>query len=261
MPPRYLCACTLAALLAFFSHQATADSVPVRYPQGSMHGFLVLKSLDGKIIATGDATQMVHGERISSRLLFHFRDGSIDDDQAEYTQRGVFRLERDHHIQRGPIFPKPIDISVDVPSGTVESREPGDGGKEKVTTKHMDLPPDLANGIWLTLIENIPASASETTMPYVAAFNGARLIQISIKPVDVATFSVGGSRRKAQHFRARVKLGGVTGVIAPLIGKQPHDLDFWLMEGNQAPGFVREEGQFFEGGPVWRIEQVSPVMR
>jgi hypothetical protein len=30
------------------------------------------------------------------------------------------------------------------------------------------------------------------------------------------------------------------------------------MQGRM-PAFIREEGQFYEGGPVWRVEQISPV--
>ncbi len=37
-----------------------ADPIPVRHPQGSAHGFLALKTLDGTRIATGDVTQVVH---------------------------------------------------------------------------------------------------------------------------------------------------------------------------------------------------------
>ena len=83
-----------------------ADPVPVRHPQGSSHGFLALKTLNGKSIAIGDATQIVQGDRVTSRVIFRFRDGSIDDDVTVFSQRGVFRLISDHHIQRGPSFRK-----------------------------------------------------------------------------------------------------------------------------------------------------------
>jgi hypothetical protein len=84
-----------------------ADVIPVRHPQGSAHGFLSLKTLDGIRIATGDVTPIVHGDRVTSRVVFRFRDGSIDDDITFSSQRGTFRLISDHHIQRGPSFPKP----------------------------------------------------------------------------------------------------------------------------------------------------------
>src|SRR4051812_24059644 len=52
-----------------------AEPIKVRHPQGSAHGFVVLKTLEGTRIATGDITQVVHGDRVTSRLVFRFRDG------------------------------------------------------------------------------------------------------------------------------------------------------------------------------------------
>jgi hypothetical protein len=31
--------------------------------------------------------------------------------------------------------------------------------------------------------------------------------------------------------------------------------------GGEAPAFVKQEGQFYEGGPVWRVELASPRHR
>jgi hypothetical protein len=66
-----------------------ADPVEVRHPQGSAHGFLALKTLQGTRLATGDMTQVVHGDRVTSRVVFHFRAGSVDDDTTIFTQRGA----------------------------------------------------------------------------------------------------------------------------------------------------------------------------
>jgi len=38
-------------------------------------------------------------------------------------------------------------------------------------------------------------------------------------------------RRPATDFTIHVESGGVTGVIATLIGKQPADYHFWIMAG------------------------------
>src|SRR3954447_22795138 len=89
-----------------------AEPIKVRHRQGSAHGFVVLKTLEGTRIATGDMTQVVHGDRVTSRLVFRFRDGSLDDDVTVFSQRDVFRLVSDHHIQRGPTFPKPTDVLI-----------------------------------------------------------------------------------------------------------------------------------------------------
>ena len=71
-------------------------------------------------------------------------------------------------------------------------------------------------------------------------------------------FSIGGSRRKAIDYVLHVELGGLTGVIAPLVGKEPADYHIWIL-GGAHPAFIREEGQLYEGGPIWRIEQISPT--
>jgi hypothetical protein len=94
-----------------------AEPVPVRHPQGSAHGFLALSALDGTRIAIGDVTQVIHGSQVTSRVIVRFRDGSVDADTTVFSQRGTFRLISDHHIQRGPSFPKPIDILIDALTG------------------------------------------------------------------------------------------------------------------------------------------------
>jgi DNA-binding IclR family transcriptional regulator len=42
-----------------------------------MHGFLALRSLDGKRLADGEMTQIAEGDRVTSRLIFRFKDGSV----------------------------------------------------------------------------------------------------------------------------------------------------------------------------------------
>lgn len=239
---------------AVLAANVEAEPVPVRHPQGSAHGFIVLKNSDGKRLAIGDATQTVAGDRVTSRVLLRFRDGSIDDDRTVFTQRGVFHLIRDHHIQRGPSFPKPIDVLIDALTGQITSR--GEDGK--VRHDHLDLPPDVANGLPPNLLMNVNPSAKETKLSFVAPTEKPRLIHVSVKPAGEAPFSVGGTARKAMDYVLHVELGGLTGIVAPLIGKEPPDFHIWIMTG-KFPAFIREEGPLYEGGPIWRIEQISPT--
>ena len=230
-----------------------ADPIPVRYVQGSSHGFAALKTLDGKTIATGESTQTVSRGRVTSRLIFRFKDGSVDEDVTVFTQGGVFRLVSDHHIQRGPSFPEPIDFLIDMATGDLTFKAE-DG---TVTKEHMDLPADVSNGLPPNLLLNILPTTPETKIAYIAPGKKPRLVHLSIKPTGTLSFRVGGFRRKATDFTLHVELGGVAGVVAPLIGKQPSDYHIWLQDG-VPPAFVREEGPLYEGGPIWRIEQVSP---
>ena len=232
------------------------EPVHVRYPQGSTHGFLVIKTVGGARIATGDVTQIVHGDRVISHLIFHFRDGSLDEDTTVFTQRGTFRLITDHHIQRGPSFPKPNDVLIDALTGQITSRT-ADG---EVIHEHLDLPADVSNGLPPNLLLNIPPSIPETRLSFVAPGKKPRLISVSVKPAGEVSFTIGGTARKATDYVLHVDLGGFTGAIAPMLGKQPADYHIWIMAGSP-PAFIREEGQAYEGGPIWRIEQISPTFR
>ena len=69
-----------------------------------MHGFLILRTLEGTPLADGDLIQSARGEQVTSRVVFHFRDGSIHDETVVYSQRQRFRLISDHVSKRAPRF-------------------------------------------------------------------------------------------------------------------------------------------------------------
>ena len=247
------------AVLAFVFHvAASAELIPVRHKEGTVHGFLVLRSEEGRELAVGDLFQIIRGNQVTSRLLFRFKDGSVDDETTVFSQRGNFQLITDHHIQKGPSFPHPMDLSIDVRSGQVTVRTPGKDGKEEVTTEHVDMPPDLANGMILSLAKNILPSAPETKVPMIVASPKPRLVTLAISPHGKDPFSLAGSSRKAMRYVIKIELGGVAGKIAPLIGKQPHDIQIWII-GGEAPAFVKEVGPLYQGGPDWSIQLTSPV--
>ena len=67
----------LVACLALVQPAVTsAQAVAVRHPQGTLHGFLVLRTLKGDALADGDVIQVVRGNRLTTQLVFHFKDGS-----------------------------------------------------------------------------------------------------------------------------------------------------------------------------------------
>jgi hypothetical protein len=230
----------------------------VRHLEGTVHGFLALRSKEGRVLAVGDLFQVVRGDRVTSRLLFSFKDGSVDDETAVFSQRGNFQLITDHHVQKGPSFPQPMDLSIDVRSGKVMVRSTGKDGKEEITTEHMDLPPDLANGLVLSIAKNIRPQTPETKVSMVVATPKPRLVKVAISPQGEEPFSLAGSRRKAMRFVLKMDLGGIAGVVAPLIGKAPPEIQIWII-GGIAPAFVREEGPLYQGGPILTIQLTSPV--
>jgi hypothetical protein len=235
-----------------------ADAIPVRHVEGTIHGFLDLRSEDGRVLASGDVVQVAHGDQVTSHTLFHFKDGSIDDETTVFSQRRSFRLITDHHVQKGPSFPHPMDLLIDSRSGKVTVRSTGKDGKEEVQTGRLQLPPDLANGMVPLIVENIRPDIAETTVPMLVATPKPRLVKLVISSRGQESFSVVGSSRQALHYEIKIDLGGVAGVVAPLIGKNPPNIEVWTV-GGEAPTFVREQGPIYPEGPVMTIELASPV--
>jgi hypothetical protein len=248
----------IAILLCALLPDAPAEPVPVRHAEGTIHGFLELRSEEGRVLASGDLIRVSHGGQVTTRTLFQFKDGSVDDETTVFSQRGKFQLITDHHIQKGPSFPHPIDIFIDRPRGQVTVRSLGKDGKDEVKTDHLDLPVDLSNGIVPSVIENLPPDTPATTVSMLVATPKPRIVKLVVSSRGEESFSVAGSSHKAKHYEIKIDLGGVAGVVAPLIGKQPPDIEAWVI-GGPAPTFIREQGPIYPDGPVMTIELASPV--
>jgi len=242
-------------MVALGSAGAGADAIAVRYPEGTSRAFLTLRNADGRVLADGETAQRQRGNRLTSDLMLRFRDGSLYRETTTYTQSRAFRVISDHVVQRGPSFPEALDLSIDAATGTVMVKYTDDGA-EKTDTEHLDLPPDLANGIIQNLLKNADPQNPPQSLPYVAATPKPRLVKLRVSTAAPDVFTAGRLRRRATHYVLKVDLGGVSGVIAPLVGKQPPDSHVWILPG-EVPGFVRAEQPFFSDGPLWSIEMAA----
>ena len=238
---------------------STAEQVPVRHTEGVTLGFLVLRNPDQKELAYGDWKQVVKADGlVVDDLQFHFKDGSFYEEITKFTQRGKFRLVSDQVEQRGPSFKQASQSWIDARTGTVTVRST-EKGKQKTTTKHLDLSDDVANGLLFVLLKNIDPSAAETTVSFVAASAKPRVVKWNISAGPEKTIKVGWIEHKAQHYIVKTKIEGPAGVIAPLVGKQPSDIHVWLVK-SEAPTFLEFEGPLSEDGPVWRIDLTAPEL-
>jgi hypothetical protein len=257
--PKCLRICFLILLLVrVLQPTAQADPVPVRAVGGTIHGFLEMRSEDGQVIASGDTYATVRGNRITSRTTFHFKDGSTDDETTVFSQRHTFQLISDRHIQKGPSFPHPMDVMVDAQTGEVRVRTTGKDGKEEVKTDHVDLPPDLANGLIPVVLQNLPSNAPVTTVSMLVATPKPRLVKLVISNVGEDKCFVAGASRKAIHYDIKIDLGGIAGVVAPIIGKAPPNIQIWTI-GGEATTFARERGPLYPEGPMITIQLASPT--
>ena len=236
----------------------TAEQVRVRHTEGLMHGFLALRTLDGKRLADGEITQIAEGNRVTSRLIFRFKDGSVYDDTTIFSQRGTFRLLSDHLVERGPSFKQPMETSIDASSGQITVRYKDSAGKEKILKERRDLPADIANGLLLTLVKHIRQNVPQTTVSMVATTPKPRVVKLQIRPEGEKAIASGSTKHLTVRYVVKIKIGGLAGLVAWFLGKQPPDMHVWVLTGD-APAFVKLEGPLYAGGPVWRIELATPA--
>ena len=74
-------------------------------------------------------------------------------------------------------------------------------------------------------------------------------MKLAITVAGDESFSTGGAGRKATHYVLKVEIGGIAGLLAPLLGKQPPDSHVWIL-GGEAPAFVKSEQPLYMGGPI-----------
>ena len=250
----------VCGVTACFAAAPTAQLVPVQHVQGTQHGFVVLRSLDGTTVADGDSFQTVRGEQVTTRTVFHFRDRSLYDETAVFSQRGSYRLLSYHLVQRGPTFASPgnpVTLDIDMSQGHVIVHSIGAHGDDKVNDERMTLPADLCNGILVTLLQDVDSTRLPLTVPYLATTPAPRLVKLVVTKAGSARFSIGNTSRTATDYGVKTEIGGVAGLLAPLVGKQPPDAHVWISDGD-VPAFVKSEAPMSTDGPLLRTELTNP---
>src|SRR5256885_2974558 len=114
------------------------------------------------------------------------------------------------------------------------------------------MPADLYNGMTLVLLKNSAPGAGVSGQ--MAVFGPKpRLIKMELIHEGEDTIRVGPITKTAWRYLVKLEIGGLTGVLASVVGKDPPDLRYWLMAGD-VPAFARFQGAMYMNGPVWRIE-------
>lgn len=251
MIPRGSLALVLALLPALTVATSSAQAAPVtvRYTEGVTRGFPVLRSVTGDKLAQGELVQVARGSRVESRMTFRFKDGSLYDERVVFSQNGVFTLLSYRLIQRGPSFPETLDASFDRETERYEVRYKADDESPlEVLKGRLQLPPDVYNGLLLTLIKNLPPGVTETVR-IVAFTPKPRLVTMQLAPATEEPVLVADAPMTATRYHIRPQLG----LLASLLVTDLPDVKCWIL-GGEAPAFLRFEGPLYFLGPIWRIE-------
>ena len=251
-------ALTILAVAAFSTRPPKRDvptGVAVRYAEGTVHGFLELRTADGAPLAGGDLLQVPTDGGVESRMIFRFADSSQFEETVSFTQHGVFAMRSYHLVQRGPAFAADLDATLSANGQyLVKSTSHKDGKEERFEGK-LDVPPDVSNGLVITLLKNL-APHDRQTVHIVAFTPKPRLVGLELAPMQEQHVLNGPGTETTVEFDLKPRLGALTGFFAHLLGKTPPDSHAWIVT-HEVPAFVRFEGPLYSG-PIWRIDLTSP---
>ena len=228
---------------------AHAEPVLVRYTEGVTRGFPVLRAQGGEVLAQGDLTQVARGDRVESRLVFRFNDGSLYDETVTFGQHGVFTLLRYRIVQRGPSFPESLEATVDRETGDYQVRYRADeASPEEVVSGRFEMPEDVYNGLLGTLLKNLEPGKSQTV--HIIAFTPKpRAIKMLLQPISQEPVSMGRAMVPATRYHIKPQLG----MLASLLVVALPDVKTWIATG-EAPAFLKFEGPLYFMGPVWLVD-------
>ena len=228
---------------------AGPEAVPVRWAEGTVHGFLELHAADGALLAEGDLLQVPRDSDLESRLVFHFKDGSLFRETVTFTQHAVFRLLDYRLEQHGPAFPADLDVSLAAGAGgayDVRTTSHKDGKVQRYSGK-LDLPVDIANGLIPVIGKNVDRRAGRTV--HIVAFTPKPyVIELELQP--------SAAEDNVVRFTLKPKLGLLLRVGAALKHQTPPDSYLWILT-QDVPAFVRFQGPMYSG-PIWRIDLTRP---
>jgi len=231
-------------------------ALPVRWSEGTLHGFLELRTKDGDLLAHGDLLQVPRDSDIESRLVFEFADSSAFRETVRFTQHSVFLLKSYRLEQRGKAFSQDLDITLDRSGDyVVRTKSHKDGAEKEYKGKLDDLPEDVYNGMIPVISKNIPGQEGRTV--HIVAFTPKPLvIPLAIVPSGTEPVVLGEHQETTTRFTLKPKLNVLQRIGAALKHQQPPDSHIWIVT-SEVPAFLRFEGPLYSG-PVWRIDIAGP---
>ena len=232
-----------------------AAPIEVRFAEGTARGLLLVRSVSGETVGHGDLLQIVHGDRVESRLILRFKDGSLHDETVTFSQHHVFTMLSYRMLQRGPSFPETVEVSLDRKTGSYTMRTARED-REEASSGGIELPPDVYNGMVAMLLKNLTPGGPGETVHVVAFTPKPRLIELEMVSAGTQRLLSDDLAREATRYALKPKLGAALRLFATLLGKAPVDQECIILTGD-VPAFLRCDGPLYLKGPVWRIEGTS----
>src|SRR4051812_30890900 len=233
-----------------------AWAIPLRWPEGTLRGFPVVRDASGQQIAEGTLTQWIEDGNLHVTATYDFKDGRVVEEQTVLSQhpelaqlRWSWEERKGSEVQRS--------YSIDFTTGNAVVHKRG----EDVREDHLDDAKKSGRAFagvgFMYAVKNLAADlekGAEVELTAVAFTPGPRTVKVSIRRDQEGPLTMGGRKLAAERFVVHPEIP--LAFIAKLFVKAP-DQYLWFYQP-APPAFLRADIPLAEpSDPIMRIELIG----
>lgn len=235
---------SLALLVALAA--APRDPVPVRYAPGTLHGFPSMSDPSGRVIADGELTQEVSGDRVVVHARWRFADGRLAEERDELRVGAALTQERYSwvEIRAGQVIRR---FEVDFSSGQASATTLEKDGAPKRERARLELPQGRAfagYGVAMAVSQLGLAAGARAELTLAAFTPAPRAVQLEVRREEEERLPVAGRPIPCDRYTLHPVLPFPVRLFV-----HPKDAHLWFTRA-APPALVRaEQGLVAKGDP------------
>jgi len=247
-----------AAMLAVVAMCAAlpAQAVPLRWPEGTLRGFPVVRDASGRQIANGTLTQWIEDGKLHVTGTYDFEDGRVVEEQTVLQQHPeLAQLRWSWEERKGTEVLR--SYSIDFITGHAVVHKRGEDDREDQLDDARKPGHAFAGVGFMYAVKNlIPdlEKGGEIELTAVAFTPKPRTVTVSVRRDQEGSLAMGGRTLGAERFVVHPQIP--LAFIAKLFVKAP-DQYLWFYRPSP-PAFLRADIPLAEpSDPIIRIEVIA----
>ena len=230
----------LLAVLLLWAGAASADEaqpVKPRHALGTLHGFPSMSDTTGQVIADGELTQELSGDRLLVRIHWTFADGREVEERDEFQVDKVLAQTRFSFVESR----KRSELrrfEVDLVSGAAKAVTRNEKGELQQEESKLELPAGRSftgYGTALAVSELSLSPGGETKITFVAFTPKPRAVTLKVTREGTERFAVAGRSTLTDRFTLHPEIPFPAGLFV-----SARDAHLWFTH-TPPPALVRAE--------------------
>lgn len=231
----------VSALQAGRAYGRTAgDSIRLAWEEGDVAGTTTILAPDDHEIGVVEYRQVRRGDRLSSRRVARFADGSSDEDEAEAIVAERLEAISGRSVVRDADGEAIVDVTIDVRGGRISGTVGRDAARREVSIQVAFPPATYWGPLVFIALKNFAANAEDGRLVFrtVAPTPTPRVFDMVLTDAGPASLAQAGVTLDARRFTLAPTLNWA---IDPIIRLVVPEAAFFLLPGDP-PALARFTG-------------------